>query len=248
MNNRTIDINCDMGEGMLNDAAIMPFISSANIACGAHAGDIKAMKETIALCLENNVAIGAHPSFDDRPNFGRTEMHLTELELHDLITNQLTQFSTIASKMNAIVHHVKPHGALYNMAARNPTMAHVVAQTVYDLNKSLVLYGLAGSHLISAGKKLGLKTTSEVFADRTYQPDGSLTSRSQPNALIHSEEDSLSQVLQMITQQKVTAVNGVLIPIEAQTICIHGDGKNAVIFAKKIYSSLNEKNISVRPV
>ncbi len=237
-----------MGEGMPNDAAIMPFISSANIACGAHAGDVQTMEETMVLCLENSIAIGAHPSFDDRPNFGRTEMQLTELELHDLITKQLALFDTVANKMNAVIHHVKPHGALYNMAARNPTMADVVAKAVYDFDKSLVLYGLAGSHLISAGKKMSLKTMSEVFADRTYQPDGALTPRSQPNALIHSEEDSLNQVVQMITQQKVTAVNGVHIPIEAQTICIHGDGKNAVIFAQKIYSLLNEKNISVRPV
>ncbi len=241
-----VDLNCDMGEGMQNDNALMPFISSANIACGAHAGNETTIRETIALCMQHNVAVGAHPSFYDRENFGRTEIKLDETELYNLITDQLQLFASIAIEMGATVHHVKPHGALYNMAAWDKNIAASIARAIFDFDKSLVLYGLAGSHLITEGERIGLKTASEVFADRTYQPDGSLTPRSQPNALIEDEELSVKQVLQMIQQQTVTAVDGTVIPIKAETICIHGDGKHAVAFAKRISESLKANGIGIR--
>ncbi len=241
-----VDLNCDMGEGSPDDKSLMPFISSANIACGAHAGNETSIRETIALCMLHNVAVGAHPSFYDRENFGRTELKLDDTELYNLIIDQLRLFTSIATEMGATVHHIKPHGALYNMAAREKSIAASITKAVYGFDKSLVLYGLAGSYLITEGERTGLKTASEVFADRTYQPDGSLTPRSQPNALIEDEERSVQQVLQMIQQQTVTAVDGTIIPIKAETICIHGDGRHAVAFTKRISESLKANGIEIR--
>lgn len=248
MNNTTIDINCDMGEGFPDDAALVPYISSANIACGAHAGNEQTMVDTILLCVQHDVAVGAHPSFEDRPNFGRTEMQLGDEKLYDLISRQLELFASVALRCGATIHHVKPHGALYNMAARNPAMAGVVAKAVHSFDGGLILYGLAGSCSIAEAKNIGLSTMSEVFADRSYQPSGQLTPRSQPNALIHSDEEALAQVLQMVQTQTVRVTDNSIVPILAETICIHGDGVHAVAFAKKIYNTLNEKNISVRAV
>ncbi|MFM8742521.1 MAG: 5-oxoprolinase subunit PxpA, partial [Cytophagales bacterium] len=199
----TVDLNCDMGEGMPNDAAIMPFISSANIACGYHAGDAQIIKDTVALCLRHQVAIGAHPGFDDKPNFGRTNMKLTSKELYDLVTLQLFIVDSACRKQSAVMHHVKPHGALYNMATKDEVMSRTIAQAVFDFNPKLIYYGLSGSHMISQATLVGIKTASEVFADRTYQPDGSLTPRTEKNALIESEEESLSQVMKMVKESKV---------------------------------------------
>lgn len=244
----TVDINCDMGEGAGNDELIMPFISSANISCGYHAGDENVMKQTIELALENNVAIGAHPSFFDKENFGRTEIHLSPREIYDLIILQLRTINEIIKTKNAKLHHVKPHGALYNMSARDRVIANAIANAVKDFDDDLILFGLSGSHSIKEAERLNLKTASEVFADRTYQDNGTLTSRSQPSALIETVERSVAQVLQMIKQKKVTAVNGKTISIIADTICIHGDGKNAVEFAKAIYQALKENNIAVKAI
>lgn len=242
----TIDINCDLGEGFPNDAALMPFISSANIACGFHAGDIDTIKKTIALCLEHNVAIGAHPGFNDKANFGRTEMVLSDCELFDLVAEQIVLIQNICEEMGAILHHVKPHGALYNMAARDATMSYIIAGVIKEINPSLILYGLSNSFLISESEALGLKTASEVFADRTYTPEGMLTPRTQANALLHSREESLSQVLQMITQQQVRATDGSLVSLKADTICIHGDGDHALFFAEAIHEAMKENNILIR--
>lgn len=242
----SVDINCDMGEGIGNDELIMPFISSASIACGYHAGDSKTMKETIELCMEYNIAIGAHPSFPDRANFGRTEMDLSYAAIYGLVTDQLIAISKIAKNANAILHHVKPHGALYNMSAKNIILASTIARAVRDFNPALILYGLAGSFSISEAKKYGLKTYSEAFADRTYQDDGSLTSRKQPGSLIESSMQVTAQVLQMIKQKTVTAVSGHTVPVVAETICIHGDGKHAIDFAKAIHQTLRENNIDCK--
>jgi UPF0271 protein len=173
----TFDLNCDMGEGMGNDKEIMPFISSANIACGYHAGDETTMKETIKLAIKNNVTIGAHPSFDDKENFGRREMNLSSNEIYSLVFDQIKILDAFARQAGAILHHVKPHGALYNMSAKDIETAKTIARAVWDHNKELILFGLSGSHSISEAKKIGLRTASEVFADRTYQDDGSLTPR-----------------------------------------------------------------------
>ncbi|MEO6613699.1 MAG: 5-oxoprolinase subunit PxpA [Chitinophagaceae bacterium] len=232
------DINCDMGEGVGNDALIMPFINSANIACGYHAGDSSTIWNTIELAVEHNVKIGAHVSFFDRPNFGRTAMNLPDDELYDLIIQQLILFSEIAGSFDKPVNHVKPHGALYNIAAAVPSVAKVIAKAIRDFDPALVLYGLSGSHSIREAKSAGLKTASEVFADRTYQDDGSLTPRSQPNALIADVDRVIQQVGQMINKGTVTTVSGKTIPLLAETICIHGDGEHAVEFAKAIYGKL----------
>lgn len=233
-----IDLNCDMGEGMDTDAAIMPFISSANIACGYHAGDQDTIIRTVTLALAHNVAVGAHPGFADKENFGRKEQHLSDTALYDLIAAQLDIMQSVCRSSGAIMRHVKPHGALYNMAAKTPEMARIIAKAVKDTDPALCLFGLSNSWLIKAAAEAGLKTASEVFADRTYQQDGSLTPRSHPNAMIESEEQALQQVLQMVTQQQVTTVDGQTIPLIAETICLHGDGAHAVAFAQAVYTTL----------
>lgn len=243
---KQIDLNCDMGEGMDNDAKLMPLISSANIACGFHAGSDSIMRATVALAKQSGVSIGAHPGFADKENFGRTEMQLSETELYQLIWDQLTLMQTVTQEASLVMHHVKPHGALYNMAARNASMARIISQSVKDFDASLILYGLSGSYLISEAKALGLTTASEVFADRTYQDNGSLTPRSQPNAMIHDQASSLAQVLQMIQEQTVESVTGKTIPLSAETICIHGDGPNALSFARQINSALQSASIKIQ--
>lgn len=240
-----IDINCDLGEGLPNDELLMPFISSANIACGYHAGNETIMQQTVELALRYHVAIGAHPGFNDKANFGRTAIHLSSNEIYELVTHQVLALQNIAEQKGAALSHVKPHGALYNMAAKDAAIASVIAKAVYDINSRFVLFGLSGSHSISEAKKIGLTTASEVFADRTYQDDGSLTPRVKPNAMLETTEASVQQVLQMIKEQTVTSVSGKTVPIEAQTICIHGDGEQAVDFAKTIYQTLQQQQIGI---
>ncbi len=235
-----IDINCDLGEGMGNDQAIIPFITSANIACGYHAGDTDTMWQTIEYCIANRVAIGAHPSFLDRTNFGRTELQLAPEEIYELVIQQLIIIDELLSSFEMPLRHVKPHGALYNLSAKNADTAHTIAKAVKNYNSDLLLVGLSGSHSISEAKKLGLQTASEVFADRTYQDDGSLTPRSATNALISDTDKMTAQVLQMVKEGTVTSVSGKKIPITAETICIHGDGKYAVEFAKAIHHILTQ--------
>ena len=241
-----IDINCDMGEGIGNEEAIMPFISSANIACGFHAGDENTMKQMITLCVEHNVAIGAHPSFYDRKNFGRVEMKLSANEIYDLVILQLRTLEKFAIEKGRTLYHVKPHGALYNLSAKDQETAAAIAGAVKDFDEHLILFGLSNSFSIMQAKAIGLKVASEVFADRTYQEDGSLTPRSQPNAMIDDPSKSVAQVVLMINEKMVTTVNGKKIPIEADTICIHGDGKHAVEFAKAIYDSLKKNDVVIQ--
>jgi UPF0271 protein len=243
----TIDINCDLGEGFPNDKALMKFISSANIACGYHAGDIDTIKSTIAYCVENGVAIGAHPGFNDKANFGRTEMQLSDCELYDLVAEQITLMQDACKEMGAILHHVKPHGALYNMAAKNATMSYIIAGVIKELDPQLVLYGLSNSYLITEARALNIKTASEVFADRTYNAKGQLTPRAEPNAMIHTTENALAQVLKMIEHKTVIATDGSVVPLEAETICIHGDGDHAVSFARSIYTAMHANNILIKP-
>ncbi|MFI5134897.1 MAG: 5-oxoprolinase subunit PxpA [Chitinophagales bacterium] len=244
----TVDLNCDMGEGMGNDAESMPFISSTNIACGYHAGDDDTMKKTVELALRHHVAIGVHPGFADKENFGRREMKLSSNEVRNLINEQIFALKKITDSFHTTIHHVKPHGALYNMAARKITLAHTIAQAVKDVDANLILYGLSGSYLISEAKSIGLKTAREVFADRTYENDGSLTPRSQPDALIEDEEKCMSQVLQMVKSNSVTTVNDKVIPIVGETICLHGDGKHAITFAKLIHQTLKENHIGIKTI
>jgi UPF0271 protein len=229
-----IDINCDIGEGIGNDELLMPYITSANIACGYHAGNEETMLQTILLAKKYKVNIGAHPSFLDKENFGRTEMKLSPDEIYELVFTQIKVLQKIAEDNNAKMHHVKPHGALYNMAAKNKDLAKAIATAVKNCDEKLILFGLSNSFLISEAKAIGLKTANEVFADRTYQEDGSLTPRSHPNALILNVDEMLPHVLMMMKQQKVKTVSGKEISIVAETICIHGDGEHAVDFAKAI--------------
>jgi 5-oxoprolinase (ATP-hydrolysing) subunit A len=229
-----------MGEGIGKDEAIIPFVTSVNISCGFHAGNGDTIRQTIALALKHHIHIGAHPSFRDRENFGRKEIHLDHDKLYAIVLEQLIKMDLIVKEKGTTLRHIKPHGALYNMAAREPKIAATIAQVVQDFNDELVVYGLSNSFLISEAKAFGLTTASEVFADRTYQDDGSLTPRSQPNALIEDDKQCIQQVMQMVTEGTVTTTTGKIIPIVVDTICIHGDGKNAVSFAKKIHDVLKQ--------
>jgi len=244
---RTIDLNCDMGEGCGNDAVLLEYVSSANIACGFHAGDKDTMRRTAELALAKGAAIGAHPSFPDRENFGRTNMNLSADEVVDIVSEQITATKSVCQELGAILNHVKPHGALYNMAAKDASLAEAIARAVKNLDADLIVYGLSSSHLITEAQKLGLKTASEVFADRTYTAEGTLTPRSQANALIKDADESINQVVQMINKGVVTATNGDDVAINAETVCIHGDGPHAVEFARAIRTRLEQEGIKVCP-
>jgi 5-oxoprolinase (ATP-hydrolysing) subunit A len=243
---KIIDINCDMGEGVGDDELVMPYISSANIACGYHAGNENTMRRTVELCKRYNVAVGAHPSYPDKENFGRTDMLLHPGQIYEMIVKQINALEKIAEENDVPVHHVKPHGALYNMAARDRALAPFVALAILDTDSKYILYGLSGSYLIKEGRNLGVKTANEVFADRTYKDDGSLTSRAKPGALIADPGKAVAQVLQMIKEGTVTSITGKKIPIIAETICIHGDGEHAVEFAKAIHTVLVKEGIEIR--
>ncbi len=245
----TIDINCDLGEGFPHDAELMSFISSANIACGYHAGDDDTIKRTIDLCLIEEVAIGAHPGFNDKANFGRTDMYLEDGELYDLVAEQIVLMQDHCRREGCLLHHVKPHGALYNMAAINKGMSYTIASVIKELDPSLYLYGMSNSHLIKEANKLGIKTVAEVFADRRYDSSGSLIPRSRFDALINTTEDALEQSLQMIQKKTVTVISNFYradIPIYAETICIHGDGVHAVKFAKALHHGFTKNNIHLK--
>lgn len=245
-----VDLNCDLGEGMSTDEAIMPFISSANIACGFHAGDLQTMRQTVLLCKEHDVAIGAHPGFQDKPHFGRRELTLdSDQAYYDLVIQQLELLHEVAASEGATMHHVKPHGALYNMSAKMPWLAAIVSKAIHDFDKTLVVFGLAGSHSISAAESMGLNVVHEFFADRTYQPDGSLTPRSQPNALIVHEAEAVKQALAIAGLHKVVSVDGTDVkPMQQEgnvSICLHGDGAHAVSFAQLISQSLKNAGFSI---
>jgi UPF0271 protein len=244
----SIDFNCDVGEGIGNDEAIMPFISSANVACGYHAGNEDTIRETVELAVNNNVAVGAHPSFFDMENFGRTEMNLSRGEIYDLVILQLRIIDKIIRKSKSKLHHVKPHGALYNMSAKDPAIAKTIAEAVKDFDDNLILFGLSGSCSVTEASKIGLRTANEVFADRTYQDDGSLTPRSQKNALIENVDKAIDQVLQIALDRTITSVNGRKILLSADTICIHGDGKSAIQFASSIYQKLRQNHIDIKAI
>jgi UPF0271 protein len=214
-----MQINCDLGEGIGNDAELMPYIDEANIACGFHAGDAFTMRETVALCIRHKVKIGAHPSYLDRENFGRKEIELSPEEIYLLVRKQVETLKKITEQAGAKLNHVKPHGALYNISAKNEAVAKAIAKAVKDIDSSLILFGLKNSHSIAAAKNIGLITAEEAFADRRYESDGSLTPRSQPGACFTEIQDVLNQVEK----------------IKADTWCIHGDGPYAVDFAKALH-------------
>lgn len=243
-----VDLNCDLGEGCDNDAELMKFISSANIACGGHAGDIDTMRRTVELALKNNVAIGAHPGYADRENFGRLSQELNRKEIIDLITDQIADLQSVCDEFDVKLTHVKPHGALYNQSAKNPEIAAAVAEAVMSVDQQLLLFGLASSLSISEAQRVELRTASEVFADRTYQNDGSLTPRTEPYALITAINESVEQVLDMLKYGRVRTVDAVMIQIKAETVCIHGDGEKAIEFAMAINKKLIENGIEIDPL
>ncbi|TDK62156.1 LamB/YcsF family protein [Bacillus salipaludis] len=248
-----VDLNCDIGESfgryrLAEQKEILKYVTSANIACGFHAGDPSVMRETVKLAIENQVKIGAHPGLPDLNGFGRREMKITPQEAYDMAVYQIGALQGFLSVYNESMQHVKPHGALYNMAAKDALLAEAIAQAVYDVSPELVLFGLSGSELVKAGEKLGLVTAHEVFADRTYQTDGTLTSRSQSDALITDQEKSVTQVIKMVTEGKVTSQQNTEVSLKADTVCIHGDGEHALAFAKYIKETLERNDIAVSSI
>ena len=228
-----------------HDAAIMPFITSANIACGFHAGDPAVMKRTVRLALRHSVAIGAHPGLPDLVGFGRRNMDISAEEAFDITVYQLGALAAIVRAEGGALHHLKPHGALYNMAATNAALAEALAEAVYKVQPELTLYGLAGSELTKAGEKLGLRTAHEVFADRTYQADGTLTPRRQPDALLTDAAATTAQVLRLVTEGRVRSQQGPDVALRADTVCLHGDGAHALEFAQQLNQALRAAGVQL---
>ncbi|BCT18038.1 TPA: 5-oxoprolinase subunit PxpA [Enterobacter asburiae] len=240
-----IDLNADLGEGSSADAELMTLVTSVNIACGFHAGDAQTMLESVRNAIENGVAIGAHPSFPDRENFGRTAMDLPPATVYAQVLYQIGALEAMVRAQNGVMRHVKPHGMLYNQAAKDADLADAIARAVWDCSPQLILVGLAGSELIRAGQRLGLTTRQEVFADRGYQPDGSLVPRTQAGALITDEGKALAQTLEMVRAGRVTAVDGTAANVQADTVCLHGDGEHALQFARRLRAAFSEEGILV---
>lgn len=241
-----IDLNADLGEGAGSDEALLGLVSSANIACGWHAGDARTMRQCVRWAIEHGVAIGAHPSFPDRENFGRSTMHLPPDEIVANVLYQVGALAAIAKAEGGKLSHVKAHGQLYNQAVKEPELADALCEAVRRFDPSLRFFGLAGSGMIDAARRAGLTPVEEVFADRGYMPDGSLVPRSQPGALIEDEEQSLAQTLSLVRDRKVKAIDGSIVPVNAQTVCLHGDGAHALAFARRIRDRLQQEGIAVR--
>jgi UPF0271 protein len=237
---KKIDINCDMGESIDfllsgHDEKLMSYITSVNIACGFHAGNEEIMIKTVENAQKYKLNIGAHPSFDDKENFGRNEMDLAFEEIKELISKQLNILDKELKAKDLIMHHVKPHGALYNMSAKNLEYARGISEAVFEFNNELILYGLSGSLSISEAKKIGLKTYDECFSDRSYMSDGSLSHRSLENALKVDVEEVKKQTRSLVDGSAFSTLDGNFIKINCDTICIHSDTPNALEFAKAIY-------------
>lgn len=239
-----IDFNCDLGEGC-DDAAVMSYISSANIACGGHAGDDSTMRATVALCLAHGVAIGAHPSFVDRAHFGRRTLVLSADAIHALVSTQIHALQAIAAEQSARLTHVKPHGALYNLAANDAAVAAAIAAAVREADPSLILVGLSGSALPAAGAAAGLRVLHEVFAERRYEDDGRLTPRTHANAVIADLDESLAQARQLVVDGSVVSRSGKSITLRADTLCLHGDRADAAAFARALRAMLESAGVTV---
>ena len=245
-----VDLNSDLGESfgaykIGSDEEILKYVTSVNIACGFHAGDPSVMRKTVKTALLNNVSIGAHPGLPDLIGFGRRNISITPDEAYDMVVYQVGALYGFIKAEGGTMQHVKPHGALYNMAAKDEKLAKAIAQAIYDVNPELILFGLAGSESIKQGHLVGLKTASEVFADRTYQSDGSLTPRSQSDAMVTDEQESIKRVIRMIKEKKVKCQQGNDINIKAETVCIHGDSSKALNFAYEIKNTLTSSGIEI---
>ena len=248
-----ININCDLGESSKlhsteNDPLLLKIVNSANIACGYHAGDKPTMEKTIEISKENNVSIGAHPSFNDPENFGRKRLNLSSSEITKLVIDQINILSDVANKIEMKVTHVKPHGALNNMACENYDLAKVISESIIQVNKELIFLVPTGSQMEKAGKKLGMKVAVEIFADRNYEDDGNLVSRSKDNALITNPEVAKKHVIKMVQNQAINCYSGKQIPCEIDSICVHGDESGAVNTAKQIKEELIKSNVTLKPL
>ncbi len=243
-----IDLNCDLGEsfgaytiGM--DAQVIPYINSANIACGLHAGDPMVMAHTVEMCKEYGVAVGAHPGYPDLQGFGRHPMQMPPAEVKASVQYQIGALRAFCDAYGVPLHHVKPHGALYNMAARDRVLADAIAAAVKESAPGVVLLGLSGSEMLRAAEAIGLPCASEVFADRGYRPDGSLVPRGTPGAMIEDEDEAIARVVRMVREGKVQAFDGTDISIRPDSVCVHGDGPKALAFVQKISAALAAEGI-----
>ena len=248
-----ININCDLGESSKlhsteNDPLLLEIVNSANIACGYHAGNKPTMEKTIQISKKNNVSIGAHPSFYDPENFGRKRLNLPSSEIKKLIIDQINILSNIADNEKMKVTHVKPHGALNNMACENYDLAKIISQSIIQVNKELIFLVPTGSQMEKAGKKLGMKIAAEIFADRNYEDDGNLVSRSKENAMIIDPEIAQKHVIKMVENQALNCYSGKQIPCEIDSVCVHGDGKSAVDTAKQIREGLIKSGVTLKPL
>lgn len=247
---KKIDLNCDMGESygawkMGADAEVMPFITSANIACGFHGGDPATIRKTVRLAVDHGVAIGAHPSLPDLMGFGRRVMRITPQDMYDLVVYQAGAVEAFARAAGAKLHHVKCHGALYNMAANDEALSEAMVRAVRDLGSGVALYALSGSKNLEIGKRAGVRVIGEVFADRGYSDDGTLAPRDKPGGMIVDAAASVKQALAMIEEGYVTSLAGKRVPVAADTMCLHGDQPGAVTFAKTLRETFKERNIAV---
>ena len=246
-----IDLNCDLGESFGNykigmDEEVIKYISSANIACGFHASDPLVMEKTVALAKENGVKVGAHPGFPDLAGFGRRNMNVSPKELKAMVVYQIGALNAFCKANEIKMNHVKPHGAMYNMAAKDERLALAIAEAVAHVDDSLVLVGLSGSELLKAAKRVGIKCASEVFADRVYEDDGSLVPRTKIGAVITNEEEASDRAVQMIKFGKVKSISGKEIPITADTICIHGDTPQALHLARIMRAKFAREKIEIQ--
>ena len=248
-----ININCDLGESSKlhsteNDPLLLEIVNSANIACGYHAGDKQTMEKTIEISKINNVSVGAHPSFRDTENFGRKRFNLPPSEIKKIVIDQINILSEIANVKGTKVTHVKPHGALNNMACENYDLAKVISEAIIQVNKELIFLVPTGSQMEKAGKKLGMKIAAEIFADRNYEDDGNLVSRSKKNAMITDPEVAKKHVIKMVKNQALNCYSGKKIPCDIDSICVHGDEKNAVNTAKQIKEELIKSGVTLNPL
>ena len=250
---KKVDLNCDLGESFGNytcgmDASVIPHISSANVACGFHAGDPLVMQKTVALAAKYGTAVGAHPGFPDLVGFGRRNMAVSPLELKAMMIDQIGALKAFCRSQGVTLQHVKPHGAMYNMAAKDRKLADAICEAIAEVDSNLILLGLSGSEMLKAAEAKGLRCASEVFADRAYEPDGSLTPRALEGSVITDEEEAIKRVLQMVKSGTVVARNGQVIPIRADSICLHGDGVKAVEFARRIRQALTDSGVEIVPL
>lgn len=248
-----VDLNCDMGESFGNyvcgqDSEVIPYISSANVACGFHASDPSVMSDTVKLAKAGGVAIGAHPGYPDLVGFGRRNMKVSAKDLKAMVQYQIGALNAFCAANHVKLQHVKPHGAMYNMAGKDEALAAAIAEGIYEVSPDLILLGLSGSELITAGEKTGLRCAREVFADRAYEDDGSLVTRTKPGAMITDEDEAIARVVSMVRDGHVTAITGREIEVQADSICLHGDSPKAVAFAKKIRETLTAEGIEIRPM